>query len=79
MIANSVFLGQTGSVTQKLSPRVTFYRRMVVGGSTHVVDPSEVETSAIESDQVLLSTVIHRLREPSFLSIEEALNLPTPR
>jgi hypothetical protein len=77
MVSQSVYIvgAQVGSVTRRPSG-LAFYRRAVVASPTHFVDPSERETRAIESDQELFSTVLHRISSPSFLPMEDALNIP---
>jgi hypothetical protein len=78
MVANALYIAgsQVGSVTQHLSD-LGFYRRAIAVNPTQFIDPSDRETRAIENDDELFSTVLHRISSPSFLPMEEVLNLPT--
>jgi hypothetical protein len=78
MVANTRLIAgtQVGSVTRRLSVGLGFYRSTVVVNPTHFIEPSERETSAIENDQELFSSVLHRMNAPSFVPMEDALNLP---
>ncbi len=78
MVASNLYIAaaQVGSVTRRRFS-LAFYRRAAVASPTQFIDPSERETRAIENDQELFSTVLHRLSSPSFVTMEDALNIPT--